>query len=320
MNWKFCRLLNHSQPIVQLLSFCSATIFSLTILIEALIFGLFAMSLDLLIGYCRLFSFGHAAAYGLGAYASGRILINTGMPLLFGVFAAALLTGVMAIGVGWMCTLERRVVRDAHACLRAARLRHRFHVDFGDRGLRWLVRYSEPCRSVRLRRAVEQDRLLLSGLGLSARRVPGSRASCVRLRRRASRHPRERGQDHGARLQRPPLQGRRRGHRLRLGGLAGALYAPFAGFANAELFLWLVGRVLIMVSVGGAGTLVGPIIGGAFFVLIEHELAPNRAWALLFGLIFIGFVMFAPAGYLGTCIVQAAAGAPHPRAGIGGAA
>ena len=41
-----------------------------------------------------------------------------------------------------------------------------------------------------------------------------------------------------------------------LGALAGALYAPFAGFANTELLFWLLsGQVLIMVIVGGAGTL-----------------------------------------------------------------
>ena len=53
-----------------------------------------------------------------------------------------------------------------------------------------------------------------------------------------------------------------------LGGLAGALYAPFAGFANTELLFWLLsGQVLIMVIVGGAGTLIGPILGAAFFML-----------------------------------------------------
>ena len=53
-----------------------------------------------------------------------------------------------------------------------------------------------------------------------------------------------------------------------LGGLAGALYAPLAGFASPELFFWrLSGMVLIMVIVGGRGTLIGPIIGGAFFLL-----------------------------------------------------
>ena len=45
-----------------------------------------------------------------------------------------------------------------------------------------------------------------------------------------------------------------------LGGLAGALYAPFAGFANTELvFRLFSGQVLILVIVGGSGTLIGPI-------------------------------------------------------------
>jgi len=85
------------------------------------------------------------------------------------------------------------------------------------------------------------------------------------------------------------------------GGLAGALYAGFAGFASPELFFWLVsGRVLIMVVVGGAGTLIGPIIGGVFFVFVEHELSQvTDLWPLVFGSIFIAFVMFAPEGIWG---------------------
>ena len=81
----------------------------MTLLTEAVILGLFAMSLDLMFGYTRLVSFGHAAAYGFGAYACGWMLLHTGMPLLFAVFAAGLLTGVIAIGVGWMCTLATGV-------------------------------------------------------------------------------------------------------------------------------------------------------------------------------------------------------------------
>jgi branched-chain amino acid transport system permease protein len=86
-----------------------------------------------------------------------------------------------------------------------------------------------------------------------------------------------------------------------LGGLAGALYAPFAGFANTELLFWLLsGQVLIMVIVGGTGTLVGPILGAAFFLLVQQQLSTyTDSWALFFGVIFIGFVLFAPEGILG---------------------
>jgi branched-chain amino acid transport system permease protein len=85
------------------------------------------------------------------------------------------------------------------------------------------------------------------------------------------------------------------------GALAGALYAPFAGFASPELFFWLLsGQVLIMVIVGGTGTLIGPILGGAFFLFLEHQLSSvTDLWPLFFGSIFIAFVMLAPQGIWG---------------------
>src|SRR5437764_11839547 len=78
--------------------------YALTVIVAALIFGLFAMSLDLMVGYCRLFSFGHAAAYGFGAYAAGVILIHWQPPLVIGIMLAVLLTLAAAIPVAWICT------------------------------------------------------------------------------------------------------------------------------------------------------------------------------------------------------------------------
>ena len=83
--------------------------YGMTLLTEALVLGLLAMSLDLMVGYTNLVSFGHAAAYGLGAYASGYMLLNSALPLPFVVLLAALLTGVVAIAVGWVCTLATGV-------------------------------------------------------------------------------------------------------------------------------------------------------------------------------------------------------------------
>src|SRR5579862_5684549 len=83
--------------------------YAMTLLTEALILGLFAMSLDLMVGYARLISFGHAAAYGFGAYASGNVLLHTSMPLPCAVLLAGLLGGVVAIGVGWVCTQARGI-------------------------------------------------------------------------------------------------------------------------------------------------------------------------------------------------------------------
>ena len=76
----------------------------MTLLTEALILGLFAMSLDLMVGYTRLVSFGHAAAYGFGAYACGWLLLHTSLPMLAAIPLAALLAGALAIVIAWVCT------------------------------------------------------------------------------------------------------------------------------------------------------------------------------------------------------------------------
>jgi branched-chain amino acid transport system permease protein len=52
--------------------------------------------------------------------------------------------------------------------------------------------------------------------------------------------------------------------------------------------------------VGGAGTLIGPILGGVSFVFLEHQLSQvTDLWPLIFGTIFMAFVMFAPQGIWG---------------------
>jgi branched-chain amino acid transport system permease protein len=84
-------------------------LYALTLMIEALILGLFAMSLDLMVGYTRLFSFGHAAAYGLGAYTAGNLLLHTDIPVVFAVLLAGVFSGIVAIGIGWVCTLATGV-------------------------------------------------------------------------------------------------------------------------------------------------------------------------------------------------------------------
>ena len=104
-----------------------------------------------------------------------------------------------------------------------------------------------------------------------------------------------------------------------LGGLAGALYAPFAGFTNTELLFWLLsGQVLIMVIIGGAGTLVGPILGAVFFLLVQQQLSNfTDSWALFFGLIFIGFVLWAPEGLWGIATGWGGRKFPLPLGGEG---
>src|SRR6059058_4767327 len=76
----------------------------LSLLTDLLIFGLFALSLDLIMGYTGMVSFGHAAYFGLGAYGSALILIHFAAPIPVALLAGALLAGLVAVPVGYLCT------------------------------------------------------------------------------------------------------------------------------------------------------------------------------------------------------------------------
>ena len=278
-------------------------VFAMTLLTELVILGLFAMSLDLMVGYTRLVSFGHVAAYGLGAYASGYMLLNSSIPLPFVVILAALMTGVIAIGVGWVCTLATGVsfsmLTLAFAQLLYAIAFKWTSVTGGSDGLAGIPRCAGPMGITLLTTKAGFYYFALAclvGSFLLCQRLVTSPFGAV-LRGIRENEAKTLALGYNTRLYKIAVVA----ISYALGGLAGALYAPFAGFANTELLFWLLsGQVLIMVIVGGSGSLIGPILGAAFFLLLEHQLSSyTEAWALFFGLVFIGFVLFAPEGIWG---------------------
>jgi branched-chain amino acid transport system permease protein len=90
-----------------------------------------------------------------------------------------------------------------------------------------------------------------------------------------------------------------------LAGLAGALKAQHTAFISPELLTWTTsGEALIVVIVGGMGSLVGPAAGAAVVVLAKHSLSGlTDYWMLFMGLLFIAVVVFAGDGLYG--IVEA---------------
>ncbi len=301
-------------------------IYMMTLLTEVLILGLFAMSLDLMVGYTRLFSFGHAAAYGLGAYTSGYLLLHTDIPMPVVVLMAATLTGVIALAASWVFTLATGV---SFAMLTLAFAQLLYAIAFkwtavtggsdGQAGipvnpgpfgieifeekngfyylvLACLIGAFLFCRALvqapfgKVLRGIRENEAKTIALGFNTRRYKMGVVALAYF----------------------------------FGGLAGALYAPFAGFTNTELLFWLLsGQVLIMVIVGGAGTLIGPILGAAFFMTLENQLSAfTESWALVFGTIFILFVLFAPQGIWGllTRLFQRKRALPSDKEAEGGPA
>jgi branched-chain amino acid transport system permease protein len=276
---------------------------SLTILIEALIFGLFAMSLDLLVGYCRLYSFGHAAAYGLGAYSYALILTHVQLPLPAGILLAVAVTTLVAVPIAWICTRSTGVsfamLTLAFAQLGYAMLFRFRDITGGSDGLVGIPRLPGPFGIDWFQGKVGYYYLVLGcllGSYLLCRAIVRSPFGAVLAGIREN-EPKTIALGYNTRAYKIATVVLAYG----FGGLAGALYAAFAGFASPELFFWLTsGRVLIMVIVGGAGTLIGPILGGVSFVFLEHHLSQvTDLWPLIFGTIFIVFVMFFPQGIWG---------------------
>lgn len=277
--------------------------YMMTIVVEALIWGIFAMSLDLLVGYTRLYSFGHVAAYGLGAYSSALILLHFNLPLPIGILAAVGISTLIAVPIAWVCTRTHGVsfamLTLAFAQLGYAMLYRFKDLSGGSNGLPGVPRPEGPFGLDFFQEKTGYFYMVLFcllGSYLLCRALVNSPFGAVLAGIR----------ENEAKTQ--ALGYNTRAYKrfvvivaYMFGSLAGALYTPFAGFASPELFFWLIsGTVLIMVIVGGAGTLIGPIIGGIFFLFMEHQLAEvTDLWPLIFGSIFIAFVMLAPQGIWG---------------------
>src|SRR5262249_56121411 len=86
-----------------------------------------------------------------------------------------------------------------------------------------------------------------------------------------------------------------------LTGVAGAIYPMRSAFATPDLMLWTEsGEFIISVMIGGLGTLVGPIIGGAFFTILRDKVSSVVDWYfIVMGGVLIVIVLFMPRGLLG---------------------
>jgi branched-chain amino acid transport system permease protein len=84
-------------------------------------------------------------------------------------------------------------------------------------------------------------------------------------------------------------------------GVAGACYTQLNGSISPDAFFWTTsGEALLMVIIGGTGTLAGAVLGAAAFILLQSLVSTyTERWMLILGVTFILFVLFAPGGLVG---------------------
>ncbi|MBI1801751.1 MAG: branched-chain amino acid ABC transporter permease [Chloroflexi bacterium] len=272
---------------------------------EILIFGLFAMSLDLLLGYTGLVSFGHAAFFGIGAYAAGylatalspNILISLPLALVV-VAAAALLIGFFSIRVGGVYFLMLTLAFSQMVYALADRWTD---VTGGSNGLAGIPRPRVEVFSLALSFEDASARywlvLVFFVLSYAAlRAVVNSQFghTLVGIRENESRLRAIGYNTASFKLAAFVIAGL-------FAGIAGALYAFFNRFVSTgELYWTASGQVLIMVIIGGAGTLVGPALGAALILLLQNIVSSStERWPTIMGLVFIAFVFGARHGLMG---------------------
>jgi branched-chain amino acid transport system permease protein len=275
--------------------------FYLMLAFDALLFGAIAMSLDLLMGYTGLVSFGHAAFFGLGAYASAILLERGVISLWVCLLAAVVVVGLYALVVSYFST-ARRGIYFALLTLIFAEVVYtffRYTQTFGGSDGIQGVPAPQLAPGLAIDTPLRNYYLVLVYLGLAyvvCRTLVTSHFGKVLV---AIRENEDRARFLGYNVQRYKMAVCMISALLT--GLGGALYPGRSAFATPDLMLWTVsGEFIIMVMIGGIGTLAGPIVGGAFFVLLQEKVSSYVDWYfIVIGLVLIFIVLFMPRGLLG---------------------
>lgn len=271
---------------------------------EILILGLFALSVDIIMGYTGLVSLGPAAFFGLGAYAGSITLLRLANSIWLAMLIAMILCGIVAWVIGH---LSIRIKGAYFALLTLA-----FAQMFYEVSVRWqsltggtdgLAGVPDPAIGIPPYTVSLGNPYVFFYFTLAM--VILVYYLCVRLVNSPFGHVLQAIQDNEERVEFLGYNVRvfkRRAFVVSgvIGGLSGVLFAILR-FVDPGVLYWLTSaEVLVMNLFGGMGTLFGPIIGAAAFLFARDLLTSyTEHWRLILGLIFVGFVLFSPQGIVG---------------------
>ena len=268
---------------------------------EILIFALFAMAYDLVLGFAGMLSFGHAAFFGIGAYTTGIILVRV-LPSV----PAALLAGVIMISLGALfvgfVSIRRRGIYFTMVTLAFAQMFYFIAFKWtsltgGDDGLQGVPRPSvgplDLTSEITLYYFILFFVLLSIFLGVRVINSPFGKTL------QALRENKDRAMSIGYNIDR---------FRLLVfiisgcfSGLAGGLYALLLNFVPLSSLYWTnSGEVVVMTIVGGMGTLFGPILGALAIILLRDIISNfTQSWSLIMGILFMASVLGFRGGIVG---------------------
>lgn len=276
--------------------------FASEIVIEIVILAIMAVSLDVVAGYGGMVSLCHGAIMGISAYCYAIFSVKFGWPNFPSALAALGVAAVYGTLVGWI-TGRTSGIYFIMATLAFGQMA--YTVIFksrwlgGDDGLGGIERFDLSAIGIDLGSSVSfgvfallclfftymaAAWLLSSGFGrtLSAIHSNEDRIRAIGVNTVLHR-------------------ARAMGFSALLAGIAGIISAQHTMYISPELLVWMVsGEVLIIVILGGLGTLIGPIIGAVIFVFIRHEVSGfTNYWHMVIGFILIATVLAGGRGIYG---------------------
>jgi branched-chain amino acid transport system permease protein len=282
-------------------SYVSGNIFILTLFTRIVILALAAASLNLIMGYGGMMSFGHAAYLGIGGYAVG-ILAQEGIGSGFIQWPVALAaSAVYALVIGAL-SLRTRGVYFIMITLAFAQMAYYVASGLarygGDDGLT-VYKRSDFSGLINLGNRVQFYYLCLGCLFAVVFliwRIVNSRFGLVLQGLRSNE---QRMQAIGFPAKRYQLvafviSGT-------MCGLAGALLANNTDFVSPAVMYWTrSGDLMVMVILGGMGTLFGPVMGAVVYLVLEEVLSQvTEYWALIMGPLLLLIVLFGRGGIMG---------------------
>jgi branched-chain amino acid transport system permease protein len=263
-----------------------------------LIWGIFALGFDILVGFTGFLSFGHAAFWGVSAYATGLVLLRLTSSLLLAMAAGIGLSFVLSFVLGYL-TLRRHGIYFAILTLAFAEMLYYAalapleQITGGENGLTALPK---PML-FGMRMEPEPMYWFIAAVTLIA----------IYFARRIARSP------YGLilrALKSNEMRLRFTGIDVRryemvafvtsgiYAGIGGSLYAAYESYVPTQSLHWTTSGTVVMMSViGGLGTLFGPMLGAGIVLYLENVLsAATGEWQLILGAIFMAFVIFLPGG------------------------
>lgn len=281
-------------------------IFSTPLMTEILIFGLFALGFNILLGHTGILSFGHAAYFGLGSYGCGIAIRDFGFSVWGGLFVSFILGGLLAAAIGALA-IKKRGVYFAMIAMAVAQMFYFMALSpfkrwtGGEDGLKFIPKLNLTFPfPVDLQSSFPLYYFVYLIVGVSIFIIWRILNSPFGRLLQAIRENEARTVASGYNVTMAKFVS------LVFSGLfsalAGGLFCVYLGYGPLQTLFWLTsGTVLLMTILGGMHTFIGPVVGAAVFLYAQNKLSwTMERWELVVGILFMVLILIFPEGIVGT--------------------